>query len=135
MSRDAVEVLAGGEVLVSGDAVPWLATVVERAVHAQRRNGMRSAIFEGWLDAFALAVALTRSSAIGRSELPIELDPASSALVDPVSTSEAAMMLTKTPRNVVDLCRREVFTSARKVGGQWQIERAEVAARAETRVA
>lgn len=128
---DGVRVLGAGELLVSGQAVAYFATLAERSVHAQRGNGVRNPIFEGWAAAAAEGAARGRTSAIGRSELPIAPDPASSCLVDPVTTSEAAMMLTKTTRNVVYLCRHEVFASARQVGGRWQIERAEVAARAE----
>lgn len=128
---DDVQAMGAGELLLAGPAVLWFATLAERAVHAQRANGVRNPVAERWLSVAIEGSSRVRASAIGRSEVPIESVSASSGLVDPVTTSEAAVMLNKTPRNVVDLCRREVLTTACKVGGQWQIERAEVLARAE----
>ena len=40
-------------------------------------------------------------------------------------------MTNTSPRNAVDLCRRGVFATARKVGGRWTVERDEVQARLE----
>jgi hypothetical protein len=132
VTRGEVQPLSGGEVLISGDAVLWFATMAERAVLAQRGNGMRSPLFDGWLDTLRDAAARTRAcSGIGTSEVPIPAGPPSSGLTDPISTVEAAAMLRTTPRNVTALCQREVLSSARKVAGRWQIERAEVTARAE----
>lgn len=131
MPREHVEVLSGGEVLVSGPAVLWFATLAERAVHAQRLNGARVGFAEHWSAAFAEASSRVRTADNGRAALPLPAVASSSTPVDPVSAQEAAMMLDRKVRNVRDLCDREVFTSARKIAGRWQIERAEVLARAE----
>lgn len=129
--RDDVEVLGGGELLVSGVAVGWFATLAERAVAGQRLNGVRNALFEAWARDAAGAASLIRTAAGGRSAVPIEPDRSSSALIDPVGTKEASQMLGCKERNVRDLQARGHFPSARQVGGRWQYERAEVLARIE----
>lgn len=130
MSREAVEVLGAGEVLLSGPAVSWFATLAERAVHTQRLNGTRNPVAEQWVAAMADAVTRMRTADVGRSAVPTGHDLAASGPVDPVSASQAAVILNRKVRNVTDLCARGAFGTARRVGGRWQIERAEVLDRA-----
>lgn len=131
MSQE-IRVLRGGEMLVSGVAVGWFATLAERAVQGQRLNGIRNGLFETWAAEAADAAGRVRMTAdVGSPALPIEDVRSSSVLVDPITAAQAAEMSGCQVRNITDLCTREVFGTARKVGGQWQIERAEVLARVE----
>jgi hypothetical protein len=107
--------------------------MAERAVQGHRLNGGRSPLIEAWAASAARGAALQRASGIGISELPIEADQASSAMVDPLSATEAAKHLGKSVRNVTDLCRRGSLGSAQRLGGRWFIERAEVSARIQDR--
>jgi hypothetical protein len=129
VSRESVEVFGGGEVLVSGPAVLWFATLAERAVHAQRLNGARNPVAEVWNGLMAEAATRTRTADNGISALPMSVDASSSVPVDPVSAQEAAVMMNRKDRNVRGLCARGSFESATRVAGRWQIERAEVALR------
>lgn len=129
--QDDVELFRGGELLLDGFAVAWFASAVEMTKNVHRRNGVaHDPRLERWAAIAREAVTRQRSSAIGTSEVPIAEGPPSSALIDPIDTAEAADMLNCTTRNVLGLRARGAFDSARKVGGQWQYERADVAARA-----
>ncbi len=128
---DDVQVLGAGELLLSGPAVLWFATLAERSVHAQRGNGVRNPVAERWLATSIEASSRVRTAANGRAALPLAGSPSSSSLVDPISASEAAVILNRKARNVRDLCHRGTLQTAQPVAGRWQIERAEVLARVE----
>lgn len=130
---DDVQMLGAGELLLSGPAVLWFATVAERAVHGQRANGARNPVAERWLTIAVEASNRTRTAASGRPAVPPAPVSSSSRLVDPIGASEAAVIMNRKARNVRDLCKRGSFESAQQTQGRWQIERAEVLARAERR--
>lgn len=78
------------------------------------------------LAAVEAAVAHAGASAgCGSPAVPFAVVGGESALLDPVTTQEAARMLGTQARNVRDLCGRGSLP-ARKVGGRWFIERADV---------
>lgn len=131
LSMPEVMVLRGGEVLVGPTAVPWVRLAVQRLVASMRVDGVQDADAEAILRAFTEARDRLGTSAIGSQEVPIERVSASSCAADPITTTEVAEMTNTGTRNVVDLCRRGVFATARKVGGRWTVERDEVLARNE----
>lgn len=126
-----VLVLRGGEVLVGAAAVPWVRLAVQRLVASMRADGVQDSDAEAILRAFTVARDRLATSADGSSEVPIERDSPSSYSVDPITTAEVAEMTNTSTRNAVDLCRRGVFATARRVGGRWMVERDEVLARNE----
>lgn len=123
-----VRVLRGGEVLVSGDAVAWLASACQLAAAAHRSNGIgRPTRFDDLRHAFACAVQAAGGFAT--------MAPAShssapgTAMADPITAGEAACLLGTSPQNVTQLCRRGSLATAHSIGGRWFLERAEIEAR------
>jgi hypothetical protein len=130
--REDVQVLGGGEVLLSGSAVLWVATALERAAQAQRANGLRDGDIGRLADSFAFAAQRVRSSGVGTSEVPMAPVLPSSMPVDPVTSSKAAEMLSCGSRYVTELCNTGAFDGpVKQVCRRWLIERAAVLARIE----
>lgn len=125
-------VLSGGEVLLQPAGVRVVRAAMGALQRALGRDGIGlppaahdlAALLD---DAAATAAPLSvRTAGCGSPAVPSEGERALSALLDPITAEEAAKMLDRKPRNGRDLCARGAFPSARKVGGRWLLERADV---------
>lgn len=132
-----VGVLGDGTVLLEPAAVPVMLEGLRALGRERRGNGTGTPAvaveLADWLTV-AAELAVTRShaqigSAVGTESVPQRPGPSSSARQDLVDVEEAAVQLGCSAEYVRRLCRGDVFVTASKAGGAWQIDRAEVVAR------
>lgn len=137
MSEPVVLVLAGGEVLVRCSAVAAVLTALRAAVRLAARDGSAPsaalrAVEGAFTQAKARQVLLAHlapelaGTPAGQTEYRDGAVLAESDLEDPMTVREAAVMTNTSERNVRALCARQTFVTARRVGGRWVVDRADV---------
>lgn len=119
--------MAGGEVLLTGQAVVDAELAARAAIRLQRSTNLRVPPSVTELHA-ALQVAVERLRALPPAavpEVPRQRYVPASRATEQITAEETAVMLGCGKRNVRDLARRGVL-QGRKVAGSWHFDRAQV---------
>lgn len=136
MTGPQVFVLAGGELLIRGQAVERVEQAVRHALTAARRDGIVPPDVPGLADALRVAVERQRAAgSVAETAKPLvaEFEP-SSPQRDDVEVSEVARIGQVSEQYARRLCRT-TFTTARMDGRRWLVDRIEVQTWAEDRAA
>lgn len=128
MTDPQVFVLAGGELLIRGQAVARIEQAVRHALAAARRDGIVPPDVPGLAD--ALRVAVERQQAAGSATetakpLVAEFQPSSTQHEDDLEVADVARIAAVSEQYARRLCRT-TFTTARMDGRRWLVDRIEV---------
>jgi hypothetical protein len=122
--------LGSGQALVGPIGALTVARALEAVERSHRRDGIPPpAHFVALRAVFDAAAAEARRSERGRADGPPMPVLPTSGLFDPIDSSEAALLLGVTSRQVRRLCGSGAFASARRSAASWWLERDEVVAR------
>jgi Helix-turn-helix domain len=121
-----VMVLAGGELLLRGSAVHEVARALRLAVRLAARDGIGVSRSVRELEAAATLALARARSAVGTPEYRERADLAESDPEDLIDTGQAARLMDTSTRNIRALCQRRTLSTARRVGGKWVVDRADV---------